>query len=157
MLGYLNQPEWTAQAVVDGWYNTRDVVEVDDDGFIRIVGRASRFAKIGGEQVPFAAVEEALAPLVGATDEGVPRAVVTAVPHEATGERLVVIHTALDQTPDALVKALTSSGLPRLFIPSPKDFYEVEALPLLGIGKVDLKGVDAIAQQRAASQGKVSA
>ena len=84
MLRYLNQPELTSKTVVDGWYNTGDVVEVDDDGFIRIVGRANRFAKIGGEQVPFAAVEEALAPLVGATDEGVPRAVVTAVPHEAT-------------------------------------------------------------------------
>lgn len=157
MLGYLNQPELTARTVVDGWYNTGDVVEVDDDGFIRIVGRASRFAKIGGEQVPFAAVEEALGPLVGATEEGVPRAVVTAVPHEATGERLVVIHTALEQTPDALVKALVAAGLPRLFIPSPKDFFEVEALPLLGIGKVDLKGVDAIAQERAVQSGKVSA
>ncbi|MFN8675269.1 MAG: AMP-binding protein [Thermomicrobiales bacterium] len=157
MLGYLNQPELTARAVVDGWYNTGDVVEVDEDGFVHIVGRASRFAKIGGEQVPFAAVEEALGSLVGATDEGVPRAVVTAVPHEATGERLVVIHTALEQSPDALVKALAAGGLPRLFIPSPKDFYEVEALPLLGIGKVDLKGVDALALQRAAPPGQISA
>ena len=155
MLGYLNQPELTSRTVVDGWYNTGDVVEIDDDGFIRIVGRASRFAKIGGEQVPFAAVEEALAPLVGATEEGVPRAVVTAVPHEATGERLVVIHTALEQTPSDLVQALASAGLPRLFIPSPKDFYEVDSLPLLGIGKVDLKGVDAIAQTRAAKPGNV--
>lgn len=157
MLGYLNQPELTARAVVDGWYNTGDIVEVDEDGFIRIVGRASRFAKVGGEQVPFAAVEEALAPLVGATEEGVPRAVVTAVPHEATGERLVVIHTSLQQKPDELVKALAASGLPRLYIPSPRDFYEVEALPLLGIGKVDLKGVDAIALARAPHSGKVSA
>jgi acyl-[acyl-carrier-protein]-phospholipid O-acyltransferase / long-chain-fatty-acid--[acyl-carrier-protein] ligase len=87
----------------------------------------------------------------------VPRAVVTAVPHEATGERLVVIHTALEQTPDALVKALVSAGLPRLFIPSPRDFHEVEALPLLGIGKVDLKQVDAIALARATTAGNVSA
>ncbi|MCA9880070.1 MAG: AMP-binding protein [Thermomicrobiales bacterium] len=157
MLGYLDQPQLTAQAVVDGWYNTGDVVEVDEDGFIRIVGRASRFAKIGGEQVPFAAVEEALAPLVGANEDGIPRAVVTAAPNEATGERLVVIHTALEQSPDDLVKALAAAGLPRLYIPSPKDFYEVEALPLLGIGKVDLKGVDAIALERAAQPGKVNA
>lgn len=156
MLGYLNQPETTARVVVDGWYNTGDVVEIDDDGFIRIVGRASRFAKVGGEQVPFAAVEEALASLVGATDEGVPRAVVTAVPHEATGERLVVLHTPIDRTPDELVKALAANGLPRLYIPSPSDFYEVAAMPLLGIGKVDLKGVDAMAQELAVRPRRVN-
>ncbi|MCA9876916.1 MAG: AMP-binding protein [Thermomicrobiales bacterium] len=156
MLGYLNQPETTARVVVDGWYNTGDVVEIDEDGFIRIVGRASRFAKVGGEQVPFAAVEEALASLVGATEEGVPRAVVTAVPHEATGERLVVLHTELDQTPDELVKALAANGLPRLYTPSPNDFYQVAAMPLLGIGKVDLKGVDAMAQQLAVRPKRVT-
>ncbi|MFT4041314.1 MAG: AMP-binding protein [Thermomicrobiales bacterium] len=157
MLGYLNQPEQTARVLVDGWYNTGDVVEIDEDGFIRIVGRASRFAKVGGEQVPFAAVEEALATLVGATEEGVPRAVVTAVPHEATGERLVVIHTPLELPPDAVVKALAANGLPRLFLPSPNDFYEVADLPLLGIGKVDLKVVDAIALERAASKDAAKA
>jgi acyl-[acyl-carrier-protein]-phospholipid O-acyltransferase/long-chain-fatty-acid--[acyl-carrier-protein] ligase len=62
----------------------------------------------------------------------------------------------LEQTPGELVTALAAGGLPRLYIPSPKDFYEVDSLPLLGIGKVDLKGVDAIALERAARPGKVS-
>jgi acyl-[acyl-carrier-protein]-phospholipid O-acyltransferase/long-chain-fatty-acid--[acyl-carrier-protein] ligase len=145
MLGYLNQPEQTQRAVVDGWYNTGDIVTVDADGFISIVGRASRFAKVAGEQVPFAAVEEALATLVGSAEDGAPRAVVTAVPHEATGERLVVIHTPLDASPEDLVKGLAAAGLPRLFIPSPADFHEIEAMPLIGIGKVDLNAVDRIA------------
>jgi acyl-[acyl-carrier-protein]-phospholipid O-acyltransferase/long-chain-fatty-acid--[acyl-carrier-protein] ligase len=142
MLGYLNQPELTALAVVDGWYNTGDVVTIDDDGFITIVGRASRFAKIAGEQVPFAAIEEALATLTGGSDDGSPRAVVTAVPDDATGERLVVVHTDLEETPETLVKGLAAAGLPRLYLPSPADFYEIETMPLIGIGKVDLEAIN---------------
>jgi acyl-[acyl-carrier-protein]-phospholipid O-acyltransferase/long-chain-fatty-acid--[acyl-carrier-protein] ligase len=145
MLGYLNRPELTARAVVDGWYNTGDIVTVDEDGFITIVGRANRFAKVAGEQVPFAAIEEALATLTGGSEDGAPRAVVTAVPDEATGERLVVIHTTLDETPDELVKRLADTGLPRLYIPAPADFHEIAAMPLIGIGKVDLEGINRIA------------
>lgn len=148
MLGYLNDPEQTARAVVDGWYNTGDIVTVDEDGFITIVGRASRFAKVGGEQVPFGAVEEALASLTGINEDGAPRAVVTAVPSEAGGERLVVIHTPVAMTPDELVKGLVASGLPRLYIPSPADFYEIPAMPLIGIGKVDLEEIDRLARAR---------
>jgi acyl-[acyl-carrier-protein]-phospholipid O-acyltransferase / long-chain-fatty-acid--[acyl-carrier-protein] ligase len=145
MLGYLNQPEQTRAAVVDGWYNTGDMVTVDAEGFITIVGRASRFAKIGGEQVPFAAVEEALAAQIGTSEDGAPRAVVASVPHEATGEKLVVIHTPLEKSPAELVKALAAAGLPRLFIPAATDFYKIETMPLIGIGKVDLEAIDRLA------------
>jgi acyl-[acyl-carrier-protein]-phospholipid O-acyltransferase/long-chain-fatty-acid--[acyl-carrier-protein] ligase len=147
MLGYLNQPDLTDAVLQDGWYNTGDVVTIDEDGFITIVGRESRFAKVGGEQVPFAAVEEALGTVTGGSEDGAPRAVVTTVPDEATGERLIVIHTALDQSPDELVKALATAGLPRLFIPAPVDFYEVDSMPLIGIGKVDLEAINRFAQQ----------
>jgi acyl-[acyl-carrier-protein]-phospholipid O-acyltransferase / long-chain-fatty-acid--[acyl-carrier-protein] ligase len=149
MLGYLNQPDLSEAVLKDGWYNTGDVVTIDADGFISIVGRQSRFAKVGGEQVPFAAIEEALATLTGGSEDGAPRAVVTAVPDEATGERLVVLHTTLDQSPDELVKRLVEAGLPRLFIPAPVDFYEIETMPLIGIGKVDLEAINRIAQQAA--------
>ena len=152
MLGYLNQPDLTGAVLQDGWYNTGDVVTIDEDGFITIVGRESRFAKVGGEQVPFAAVEEALAMLTGGSDDGAPRAVVTAVPDESTGERLVVIHTALDRSPDELVKELAKAGLPRLFIPSPVDFYEIDTMPLIGIGKVDLEAINRFAQQATADR-----
>ena len=128
------------------------MVTIDDDGFITIVGRQSRFAKIGGEQVPFAAIEEALATLTGGSEDGAPRAVVTAVPDEATGERLVVVHTALEQSPDELVKGLADAGLPRLFIPAPVDFYEIDAMPLIGIGKVDLEAINRIARQVATAR-----
>ena len=150
MLGYLNRPELTAQVVVDGWYNTGDIVTVDEDGFITIVGRESRFAKIGGEQVPFGVIEEALATLTGGSDDGAPRAVATAVPDEATGERLVVVHTELDATPQSLVKSMAGLGLPRLFLPSPADFHEIAVMPLIGIGKVDLEEINRIAHEAAA-------
>ncbi|MCC2629168.1 MAG: 1-acyl-sn-glycerol-3-phosphate acyltransferase [Thermomicrobiales bacterium] len=152
MLGYLNQPDLTNAVLRDGWYNTGDVVTIDEDGFITIVGRESRFAKIGGEQVPFAAIEEVLAALTGGSEDGAPQAVVTAVPDEATGERLIVVHTALDQSPDELVKGLADAGLPRLFIPSPVDFYEIDTMPLIGIGKVDLEAINRFAQQVAADR-----
>src|SRR5918998_2099523 len=149
MLGYLNRPDLSEAVLEDGWYNTGDVVTIDADGFITIVGRQSRFAKIGGEQVPFVAIEEALATLTGGSEDGAPRAVVTAVPDEATGERLVVVHTALEQSPDELVKGLADAGLPRLFIPAPADFYEIDTMPLIGIGKVDLEAINRLARQRA--------
>jgi acyl-[acyl-carrier-protein]-phospholipid O-acyltransferase/long-chain-fatty-acid--[acyl-carrier-protein] ligase len=150
MLGYLNQPDLTDAVLQDGWYNMGDVVTIDEDGFITIVGRQSRFAKVGGEQVPFVAIEEALAALTGGSEDGAPRAVVTAVPDEATGERLVVVHTALDQSSEDLVKGLVDAGLPRLFIPAPVDFYEIDTMPLIGIGKVDLEAINRIAREAAA-------
>ena len=152
MLGYLNQPELTAQVVVDGWYNTGDVVTIDEEGFITVVGRASRFAKVGGESVPFAAVEEALATILGAGEDGSPRSAVTAIPDEASGERLVVIHTEMDMTPSDVVKKLAEAGLPRLFIPSPADFHEIDAMPLIGIGKIDLAAIDRIARETAGNR-----
>jgi acyl-[acyl-carrier-protein]-phospholipid O-acyltransferase / long-chain-fatty-acid--[acyl-carrier-protein] ligase len=152
MLGYLNQPDLSEAVLEDGWYNTGDIVTIDADGFISIVGRQSRFAKVGGEQVPFAAIEEALAALTGGSEDGAPRAVVTAVPDEATGERLVVLHTALEQSPEELVKRLADADLPRLFIPAPVDFYEIETMPLIGIGKVDLEAINRFARQAAATR-----
>jgi acyl-[acyl-carrier-protein]-phospholipid O-acyltransferase/long-chain-fatty-acid--[acyl-carrier-protein] ligase len=152
MLGYLNQPDLSEAVLEDGWYNTGDVVTIDADGFITIVGRQSRFAKVGGEQVPFAAIEEALAALTGGSEDGAPRAVVTAVPDEATGERLVVVHTALEQSPDKLVRELADAGLPRLFIPAPVDFYEIDTMPLIGIGKVDLEAINRFVRQSATTR-----
>ncbi len=147
MLGYLDQPELTKQAIVDGWYNTGDIVSIDEAGFITIVGRSGRFAKIAGEMVPFAAVEQVLGGLVGTSDDGVPRAVVTAVPDRLSGERIVVVHTPLERTPAELVRQLAASGLPRLYLPAPADFYQIETMPIIGIGKVDLKAIDRFAKE----------
>ena len=91
MRGYLNQPAKTAEVVRDGWYNTGDIAVVDDEGYIKITGRQSRFSKIGGEMVPHLKIEESLAKLCGTTSEdGEPVLCVTAVPDEKKGERLIV-------------------------------------------------------------------
>ncbi|MDQ3780087.1 MAG: AMP-binding protein [Chloroflexota bacterium] len=145
MAGYLGQPEATAEAIRDGWYVTGDVAVVDENGVIEIVDRQSRFAKIGGEMVPHAAIEEALTALVGTDEEGGPKVVVTSVPDPTRGERLVVLHTPLEVTPDELRRRLGVAGLPNLFIPSRDSFIPVDEFPANGSGKLDLKRIRQIA------------
>lgn len=147
MLGYLNQPDKTAEVVVDGWYRTGDVAVIDSEGFIRITGRISRFSKIGGEMVPHVTVENTLLAALGGVDD-VPVLAVTAVPDERKGERLVVLHTAaLSRSPDELIRSLQEAGLPNLFIPSRDSFLQVEAIPVLGSGKIDLKRLPELARE----------
>jgi acyl-[acyl-carrier-protein]-phospholipid O-acyltransferase/long-chain-fatty-acid--[acyl-carrier-protein] ligase len=138
MLGYLDQPELTAQVIRDGWYTTGDIAEIDAEGYIRITGRLSRFAKIGGEMVPLDGVQEAIGRVLGLEEETV-RLAVASVPDPKKGERLVVLHTDLARSPEELCRALAGLGLPSLWIPSPDSFCRVDALPLLGSGKLDLK------------------
>ncbi|MFN6205532.1 MAG: MFS transporter [Planctomycetota bacterium] len=152
MAGYLHQPELTAEVLVDGWYKTGDVALVDGDGFIKITGRMSRFSKIGGEMVPHVTVEEALTNLSGGGDEQMSIAV-TAVPDPRKGERLVVLYTSLGKTPEELCKGLSAAGFPNLFIPGLDSFFKVDGLPLLGTGKVDLRGLKDLALKMTA-QGK---
>jgi acyl-[acyl-carrier-protein]-phospholipid O-acyltransferase/long-chain-fatty-acid--[acyl-carrier-protein] ligase len=148
MKGYLHQPEKTAELIKDGWYQTGDVAFIDDEGFIHITGRESRFSKIGGEMVPHIRIEEELERLVGPADDGKPQIAVTAVPDAKKGERLVVLHTKVSKTPDQLCKGLTEAGLPNLFIPSADSFVEIAELPILGTGKLDLRALKALAQEK---------
>ncbi len=148
MKGYLNQPDKTAEVIRDGWYVTGDVAFIDEDGFIHITGRESRFSKIGGEMVPHLKVEESLQQALGADRDEAPQLAVTAVPDAKKGERLVVVHTRLDCSPAELCAALKQQGLPNLFIPSADSFCEVPELPVLGTGKLDLRKVKQLAEQR---------
>jgi acyl-[acyl-carrier-protein]-phospholipid O-acyltransferase / long-chain-fatty-acid--[acyl-carrier-protein] ligase len=144
MRGYLGQPEKTAAVVRDGWYKTGDIALLDDEGFLQITGRESRFSKLGGEMVPHLLIEESIQRLIGAGDDEL-KVAVTAVPDSRKGERLIVLHTALSQTPDEIRKGLSQAGLPNLWIPSADSFCEVAEIPVLGTGKVDLKALANVA------------
>lgn len=151
MKGYANQSELTAKAIVGGWYSTGDIAHVDADGFLHITGRLSRFSKIGGEMVPHVRIEEELGKLlVEGEDDDQLRACVTAVPCEKKGERLIVLHTTTSKTPDELREGLRNAGLPNLFVPGVDGFIEVEEIPLLGTGKLDLKAIKELAAKEVA-------
>ena len=142
MQGYLNKPEKTAQVLQDGWYTTGDIAAEDEDGFLTITDRLSRFSKIGGEMVPHVKVEEILQEAIGASEQ---RLIVTSVPDEKKGERLVVLHTLNSDELRIALEKLTSAGLPNLWLPRANQFFYIEELPLLGTGKLDLRRVRQLA------------
>ena len=135
MTGYLrfDRPgviEPPASEVGDGWYETGDVVEVDEDGFVRIVGRVKRFAKIAGEMVSLEAAEK-LASVASPTGQ---HAVTTQV-DAAKGEALVLFTSDVSLNRDALLASARSQGSSELVVP--RRIVRVAALPLLGTGKID--------------------
>jgi len=143
MKGYLNKPDKTAEVIKDGWYITGDIATIDEDGFIHITDRLSRFSKIGGEMVPHIKIEENIMEIIGATE---PVCTVTAVSDEKKGERLVVLYS-IDIDVNEIWEALGKRGLPNLWIPRKDNFFKVDAIPVLGTGKIDLKKVKELAQQ----------
>jgi acyl-[acyl-carrier-protein]-phospholipid O-acyltransferase/long-chain-fatty-acid--[acyl-carrier-protein] ligase len=98
--------------------------------------------------VPHLKIEEAIQHLLGGEEDGELKAVVTSVPDERKGERLIVVHTRLSMSPDEICRRLGESGLPNLWIPSPDSFLPVESIPVLGSGKTDLKAVSDLAKAR---------
>jgi acyl-[acyl-carrier-protein]-phospholipid O-acyltransferase/long-chain-fatty-acid--[acyl-carrier-protein] ligase len=143
MAGYLDAPDRTAEIMRDGWYATGDIARIDQDGFIFITDRLSRFSKIGGEMVPHMRVEDAINEILGDA-----ASVVTAVPDAVKGERLVAFYTRQDVTPEALWERLCHTDLPRLWIPKRENVVPIEAIPTLGTGKVDLRRVKQLALDR---------
>jgi acyl-[acyl-carrier-protein]-phospholipid O-acyltransferase/long-chain-fatty-acid--[acyl-carrier-protein] ligase len=121
--GVLQPPE-------EGWHDTGDIVTIDENGFVTIRGRAKRFAKIGGEMVSLPAVEGYAAAVWPAAEH----AVVTR-PDERKGEQLVLFTTAKDAKPAALQAWARANGVAELAVP--RDVRVVEALPVLGTGKID--------------------
>ena len=150
MRGYLGRDDLTAQVMRDGWYVTGDIALQDEDGFIRITDRLSRFSKIGGEMVPHGRVEEALHEAAGAATQ---LFAVTAVPDARKGESLAVLHTLDEALLPEILGKVTASGLPNLFIPRLNHFVKVERLPVLGTGKLDLREIRRIAAESLAASG----
>jgi acyl-[acyl-carrier-protein]-phospholipid O-acyltransferase/long-chain-fatty-acid--[acyl-carrier-protein] ligase len=149
MQGYLGQPEKTAEVLRDGWYCTGDIAAIDEDGFLQITDRLSRFSKIGGEMVPHIKVEEILHELAGVTEQTF---VVAGVPDEKKGERLVVLHKLTDEPLAPCLEKLAQCDLPNLWKPRADQFFRVDNFPLLGTGKLDLRKVKELAEKFATSQ-----
>ena len=142
MKGYLGRPDKTAEVLSNGWYTTGDVAMVDEDGFVTITDRLSRFSKIGGEMVPHIKIEEKLHDLAGSAEHVF---AVTSLPDEKKGERIAVITTLSEVRLIPVLEKLSLCDLPALWKPKPNLFFHVESLPMLGTGKTDLRGVRLLA------------
>jgi acyl-[acyl-carrier-protein]-phospholipid O-acyltransferase/long-chain-fatty-acid--[acyl-carrier-protein] ligase len=133
--GYLDAPEKTAAAFHDGWFITGDLGRFDEDGFLYIEGRLSRFSKIAGEMVPHGTVEQKIVSAFEWDQAEVPL-VVVGVPDASKGEALVML-TTREVTADELRTRLAANGVPNLWVP--RTIKRVEKIPMLGTGKTDLK------------------
>jgi acyl-[acyl-carrier-protein]-phospholipid O-acyltransferase/long-chain-fatty-acid--[acyl-carrier-protein] ligase len=144
MKGYLGRDDLTAAAMHDGSYVTGDIGYLDEDGFLFLTDRLSRFSKIGGEMVPHGTIEEHLQACSGRSERAF---AVCGVPDETKGERLMVLTTLpADAIPGVLAKMATR-GLPPLFVPRANQFVPIDALPVLGTGKLDLRRVKELCLQ----------
>jgi acyl-[acyl-carrier-protein]-phospholipid O-acyltransferase/long-chain-fatty-acid--[acyl-carrier-protein] ligase len=135
MLGYFHSAAPGVLAPLpDGWFDTGDIVDVDADGFVTLLGRAKRFAKIAGEMVSMAAAEDLATSL---WPDGVHA--VLAQPDPRKGERLVLVTTRSDAEPAALLAHAAARGIREIMVP--RSVVTLEAIPMVGSGKKDYPAV----------------
>ena len=147
MTGYIGPKEKTDKVLQNGWYETGDIAMLDEDGFITITGRLSRFSKIGGEMVPHEAIEQVL--IEGGAEHAEPVLAVTSIACERKGEKLVVLYTEELGDKESLLERLNQADIPNLWKPHHQSFYKIPKLPVLGTGKLDLKGIRTAAEELA--------
>jgi acyl-[acyl-carrier-protein]-phospholipid O-acyltransferase/long-chain-fatty-acid--[acyl-carrier-protein] ligase len=140
--GYLHDPERTSEVLRDGWLKTGDIGRFDEDGFLYIEGRLSRFSKIGGEMVPHESIEQKIVELLGLSGKDERTLAIVGVQDETKGEALVLL-SAVDVDLAQLRDKLRDAGVPNLWIP--KRVQRVESIPVLASGKLDLSRCVALA------------
>ncbi len=143
--GYLEELEETAKVLRDGWFITGDLARIDDDGYLFIEGRLSRFSKIGGEMVPHGTIEQALNEAYGWTESEVPLLAVSARSDAAKGEALVLL-SAVELEIESVRAKLLEAGFSNLWIP--REIVRVEVIPRLATGKLDLRAIGEWAKDR---------
>jgi acyl-[acyl-carrier-protein]-phospholipid O-acyltransferase / long-chain-fatty-acid--[acyl-carrier-protein] ligase len=142
--GYLHDPQRTAEVLRDGWLKTGDIGRFDEDGFLYIEGRLSRFSKIGGEMVPHEAIEQKIIDLLELAGREERPIAVVGVQDQAKGEAIVLL-SAVDIDIAELRKKLQEAGVPNLWIP--KRVRRLETIPVLASGKLDLKKCQELAAE----------
>ena len=142
--GYLHDPERTAEVLRDGWFRTGDVGRFDEDGFLYIEGRLSRFSKIGGEMVPHEALEQKILTAIGLDGQSERLIAIVGTNDPAKGEATVLL-TSTDIDLQQLREKLHKAGVPNLWIP--KRICRVDAIPILASGKLDLAGCKRVAEE----------
>jgi acyl-[acyl-carrier-protein]-phospholipid O-acyltransferase/long-chain-fatty-acid--[acyl-carrier-protein] ligase len=142
--GYLDAPEQNAAVLKDGWFKTGDIGRFDEDGFLFIEGRLSRFSKIGGEMVPHETIEQKILAALNIEEQGERIVAIMGVPDQAKGEALVLLST-LEIDQPSLRSALSAAGLPNLWIP--RTIERVDTIPVLASGKMDLVNCKKLAEQ----------
>jgi acyl-[acyl-carrier-protein]-phospholipid O-acyltransferase/long-chain-fatty-acid--[acyl-carrier-protein] ligase len=147
--GYLHDPKRTTEVLHDGWLKTGDIGRFDEDGFLYIEGRLSRFSKIGGEMVPHETIEQKIIDLLELSGRDERPIAIVGVQDEAKGEALVLL-SAVHLDLAELRKRLHEAGIPNLWIP--KHVQRLEAIPVLASGKLDLKKC----QEHAAETGNAN-
>jgi acyl-[acyl-carrier-protein]-phospholipid O-acyltransferase/long-chain-fatty-acid--[acyl-carrier-protein] ligase len=149
MLGYLKdnkpgviqKPEYEINGKTKkGWYDTGDIVSVDSDGYLTIQGRVKRFAKIGGEMISLAAIEEVL---YASLPEGTAHAVLN-IPHPSKGEQLVLFSNDKSIELETIIQIIKGAGFSDLYIP--KTIHILEEIPVLATGKVDFVSLSELAK-----------
>src|SRR5881296_1950303 len=143
--GYLHDPKQTAEVLRDGWLKTGDIARFDEDGFLYIEGRLSRFSKIGGEMVPHETIEQKIIDLLELSGRDERPIAIVGVQDEAKGEAHVLL-SAVDVDLGELRKELHEAGIPNLWIP--KHVQRVESIPVLASGKLDLKKCKELVPER---------
>jgi acyl-[acyl-carrier-protein]-phospholipid O-acyltransferase/long-chain-fatty-acid--[acyl-carrier-protein] ligase len=145
MVGYLNQPELTDQTIRDGWYRTGDIGCFDHKGFLQITGRLSRFSKIGGEMIPHGAIEEVFFHAIESDETSI---AVTSIADEKKGEKIVVLYLPSAGGVNKLRAVMDKCSLPNLWKPAADSYLQVDSIPLLGSGKLDLRKINELAKQQ---------
>jgi acyl-[acyl-carrier-protein]-phospholipid O-acyltransferase/long-chain-fatty-acid--[acyl-carrier-protein] ligase len=145
--GYLNAPQVNAEVLQDGWFKTGDIGRFDDDGFLYIEGRLSRFSKIGGEMVPHETIEQKILRALNIEEQGERIIAIMGVPDATKGEALILL-TTIDIDQSALRASLSGAGVPNLWIP--RTIRRIEAVPALASGKLDLVGCKKLAEEAVA-------